>query len=184
MLSDRFAMNSPAAQESILSSPTISPPSRATVFFKCALGLFLMIMGGAGAAGLWTAYERAAETRKWTPTDCVIVASQLLTERESPHSPVTYRADVRYRYHFGGAAHSGNRVRRTDGARTDRRAVLKTVAAFPTGTTSTCFVDPLHPEMAILEHATLAPLYSLWFPLLFVVGGAGMVTSALRRPRP
>jgi len=33
----------------------------------------------------------------------------------------------------------------------------------------------------VLQHGSRAALYSIWFPLLFVLGGFGMLRGALRR---
>jgi hypothetical protein len=44
-------------------------------------------------------------------------------------------------------------------------------------------VNPALPAEAVLEHASRAALYSIWFPLLFVVGGLGMLRGALKRAR-
>ena len=35
--------------------------------------------------------------------------------------------------------------------------------------------------MAVLKKDTKAALFSIWFPCLFIVGGAGMILSALFR---
>ncbi len=180
MLCDRSAMNSTAAQESITPEPTFAPSPRGSFAFKSLLGAFLVIIGALATGALWIAYQRALETRSWTEVPCVIVASQLLTERESPNSPISFRADVRYRYRFKEESHTGTRILRSEGPSTDRSKVEKLIAAHPAGSSSRCYVNPAHSDFAILEHASLAPLYSIWFPLLFVVGGAGMVISAIK----
>jgi hypothetical protein len=54
---------------------------------------------------------------------------------------------------------------------------------YPPGSAQTCFVNPALPAEAVLEHASRAALYSIWFPLLFVVGGLGMLRGALKRAR-
>lgn len=139
-----------------------------------------MTIGALATGALWIAYQRAAETRHWTPTPCLIIASQLLTGRESPHSPTTYRADIRYRYRVNETAYTGTRILRSEGPSNDRGKIEKLLATHPLGTSTMCFVNPAQADFAILQHASLAPLYSIWFPLLFVVGGAGMVVSAFR----
>jgi hypothetical protein len=42
-------------------------------------------------------------------------------------------------------------------------------------------VNPGNPSEAVLEHATKAAFYTLWFPLLFAAGGTGMLFAAVRR---
>jgi hypothetical protein len=47
------------------------------------------------------------------------------------------------------------------------------------------FVNPAQPDFAVLKPDTKAAGYSIWFPLLFVVGGLGIVVRAIvRRARP
>ena len=180
MLCDRIDMNSTAAQQSITPSPTFAPSPRGAFVFKTALGVFLVLIGTVATAALWIAYQRAAETRQWTPVSCVIIGSQLLTERETPHSPVSFRADVRYRYRLNDKAYTGTRIRRTEGPSTDRTKVEKILKAHPLGATTECYVEPGRDDFAILEHSSIAPIYSIWFPLLFVIGGCGMIVAAFR----
>ena len=81
---------------------------------------------------------------------------------------------------MGGVAHTGTHVRRVEGGSSHKEAAQEKLEAYPEGKAVTCYVNPEDPAFAILEHSTRAALYSLWFPLLFVVGGAGMILSALR----
>lgn len=43
------------------------------------------------------------------------------------------------------------------------------------------FVNPTEPNFAVLKPDTKAAGYSIWFPLLFVVGGLGIVVRAIVR---
>lgn len=148
---------------------------------KACLGFALILMGAVAAGVLWHSYQRAEETRHWTPVEALVISSQVLTERVTPHSPVKFRADVRYRYTFNGRTFTGSRIRRVDGPTSAKENAESLVATHRAGLVETCFVNPSQPDFAILEHSTRAALYSIWFPLLFVAGGAGMVVSALRR---
>ncbi|MCE9518360.1 MAG: DUF3592 domain-containing protein [Verrucomicrobia bacterium] len=148
---------------------------------KTALGLGLIIPGAAFIVFLWISYDRAQETRHWKPTPCLILSSQVLSEHPSLHSPLAHRASVRYRYVFEGVTHTGDHIRRVDGPSSEKEKMEKLCAKYPPGRESECFVNPEQPDIAVLEHATKAGLYTLWFPLLFVAGGAGMIWSAWRR---
>lgn len=147
---------------------------------KTALGLLLVAAGLAFVAVLWNSYRRAEETRHWTPTPCLITFSELLTEHVTPNSPISYRAGIRYRYTFGGTIYDGSHIMRVDGTTKDRAKAIALTEKYPPGRETTCFVNPAQPDFAVLEHATRAALYSIWFPLLFVAGGAGMIFSAWR----
>jgi len=46
-----------------------------------------------------------------------------------------------------------------------------------------CFVNPTAPDEAVLKRGSRGALFSIWFPLLFVVGGLGVAINALRAPR-
>jgi hypothetical protein len=114
--------------------------------------------------------------------EAVIVTSQLITDRPTPHSPLSYKAEVHYRYTYQGTPYTGTRIERVEGPSNKMDKPKSRVAAYPVGSVVTCYVNPQDPGFAILRHSTLAALYSIWFPLLFVVGGAGMIFSIFRRP--
>lgn len=161
----------------------MSGPNLRSRVLQLALGLALVAIGATFAALLWTSCLRARETRRWTPARCVIVSSQVMTERPSPSSPPVYRAAVRYRYEFHGAVREGARIRRVDGPASDRSKAEALCARYPPGSVAGCHVNPAEPEMAVLEHDSQAGLYALWFPLLFAAGGGGMAWAALRRTK-
>lgn len=156
-------------------------PNRSSRVLKIAMGLALIIMGAGGAAWLWLSAQRAAETRAWTPVEAVVISSQVLTARPTPHSPVEFTADVRYRYTFLGKAFTGHRIKLASGGSAHREKAAALVAAHRPGSTVTCFVNPAQPDMAVLEHRSrIGPLMALILPLLIIAGGAGTVLSALR----
>lgn len=155
-----------------------------TVGAKCikvSMGLLLVVAGSIFVGVLWNSYQRAEETRHWTPVDAVIIASVLITDRPTPHSPLYYRADLKYRYTLEGKTWEGTHIQRVEGPSSNRDKANDRVKKYPVGKVVTCYVNPAKRGMAVLEHSTRAALYSLWFPGLFVIGGAGMIWSALRR---
>jgi hypothetical protein len=149
--------------------------------FKISLGLFLMLMGAVGTYVLWRSWQRAEETRSWKPADAVVVMSEVLTDRATPHSPPGYTPEVRYRYEFAGKSYTSHRIKRVDGPSSHKDAAEAVVAEHPPGKKVKCYVNPADPDFAVLEQDSRAALYSMWFPLLFVFGGGGMVVSAVRR---
>ena len=68
-----------------------------------------------------------------------------------------------------------------DGSTSEKEKAELLSAKYSAGRETDCFVNPLQPDFAVLEHATKAGLYTIWFPLLFVAGGAGMIIAAWRR---
>jgi Protein of unknown function (DUF3592) len=159
----------------------LSGPTSNSRLLQTLLGLGLIIPGAVFTVLLWISYARAQETRRWTPTPCLILSSQVLSEHPSPNSPTAHRASVRYRYAFAGLTRTGDHIRRVDGPTSDGEKAERLCAKYPAGRETECFVNPAQPDFAVLEHATKAGLYTIWFPLLFVIGGAGMITAAWRR---
>ena len=160
----------------------MSQPAASARLLKTALGVGLIIPGAAFTIFLWVSYVRAQETRRWTPTPCLILSSRVISEHPSPSSPIAHRASIRYRYTVNSVTFEGNHIHRegADGPTSDRAKAEAVCAKYPPFHESTCFVNPAKPGSAVLEHATKAGLYTIWFPLVFVTGGAGMVWSAWR----
>ena len=92
-----------------------------------------------------------------------------------------YRVIVRYEYAVQGKTFVSERIKRSEGAKGDRDDAESLREEFTPSQTITCFVNPADLTFAILRHDTRAPLYTIWFPLLFVVGGLRMAWGALRR---
>lgn len=144
------------------------------------MGLFLALAGFLFTWVLWRAYSRAEETRSWKETPCLIVSSLVRSERPSPNSNLSHRAEIRYRYTFDGIARTGTRIRRVDGATAHEDIARARVATYLPGMETVCYVNPMHPEETVLQHGSRAALYSIWFPMLFIIGGLGITWNALR----
>lgn len=146
------------------------------------MGVFLIIAGSFFAWRMWLSYEKAQITRGWTQVSCHIVSSRIVSERPTPNSDPAHRVELRYEYEINGVKHSSTRIRQVEAAPTQHLDnVREKQISYPPGSTRTCFVNPATPDEAVLEHASRAALYSIWFPLLFVVGGLGMLRGALKR---
>lgn len=144
------------------------------------MGLFLALAGLLFTVVLWRSYQRAMETRAWIETPCRIVSSVVLSEHPTPHSPMAYRLGLQYEYEFKGERHIGTKVKRVEGESPHKDTIEALADEYPAGKKTTCFVNPTQPAEAILQHATKAALYTIWFPLLFVFGGGMMAWRALR----
>lgn len=146
------------------------------------MGVFLIVAGSFFAWRMWLSYEKAQITRGWTPVPCRIVSSRVVSERPTPNSEPAHRVELRYEYDFNGVVHRSTRIRQVEAAPTQHLDKAREKQQnYPPGSTQTCFVNPRSPADAVLEHATRAALYSIWFPLLFIAGGLGMLRGALRR---
>lgn len=146
------------------------------------MGVFLIIAGSFFAWRMWLSYEKAQITRKWTQVPCRISSSKVVSERPTPHTDPAHRVEIRYEYELAGVKHSGTRIRQVEAAPTPHLDVAQQrQQAFPPGSDQVCYVNPAAPDEAVLQHGSRAALYSIWFPLLFVAGGVGMLRGALRR---
>jgi hypothetical protein len=169
-----------------MADPRANPKTHqlATRLGTFALGLSIAAAGAVFCAALWHGFQRAEETRGWQPAPALITASYVENIQLSKHDPIRYRARVTYRYVHHGVPHIGDRIRRVDGNTTDRSKAEAITHHYPIGTSLDCFVDPSDPSFSILRHESRAPLYSIWFPALFIVGGLGICVGAFRRKAP
>lgn len=166
----------------------MSTPTLSARLMKLGTGLFLMVIGLAVTALLFIPYRRAMETRHWTETPCLIAESRM---DEAGGSENTNRVFLRYVYSAAGQEFTGTRLRRISfyspedrqvSKKTPHRAeALAVIEKYPPGTATTCWVNPAAPAEAVLEHHSKAAIYTLWWPMIFAAGGAGIAWSALRR---
>ena len=152
-----------------------------SVFGSIFFGLSVAVIGLIFVYGLLVAYGKAKETRSWQVTSCLVVKSEIQEFRPTPNSPFYYVSVVEYVYNYGGKDRTGKSIKRVDGPSSNRKRAEKKIAPFPEGKRTQCWVNPDDPDRAILKQSTLAPLYTLWFPGLFVVAGVGNALNAIRR---
>jgi len=147
------------------------------------MGFFLALAGLLFTWVLWTAWQRAEETRSWVATPCRIISAQVVSERPTPHSNPAFKAEVRYTFTYEGETRTGSHIKRVDSASQHEENARKKLESYPIGLDTTCYVNPAQPAQTVLKHDTRAALYSIWFPLLFVFGGLGMAWNAVRGKR-
>ena len=170
----------------------MSAPTLSARMIKLGTGLFLMAIGLAVTLLLFIPYRRAMETRSWTETPCIVLDSRI---EEAWDGERVARVFLSYSYQFTGHDYTGTRLRRVSFYSPEDQTVAKKTPHFdeaekllekyPAGTATTCWVNPSAPAEAVLEHHSKAAIYTLWWPMLFAVGGAGIAWSAVRRnPAP
>ena len=152
-----------------------------SVFGSIFFGSIVAFIGSIFVYGLLMAYGKAKETRSWQVTPCLIVKSEVQESKPTPNSPFYYVSLVEYVYNYKGTERIGKSIKRVDGPSSDRKKAEKKILPFPKGKRTQCWVNPKDPDRVILKQSTLAPLYTIWFPGLFVVAGIGIALNAIRR---
>lgn len=154
--------------------------SKAGSFYLAGIGLAVALVGAVFVYLLWSSYKQASETREWVETPCLVIRSKV-SERSSEHISKEYSWNVEYLYEYEGKSYPSK-------FHTPRRAkwssrkgdVEELIKKYPVDQKAVCFVNPEVPSQAILEHDSKAAGYSIWFPMLFVIGGLGIMLSSLR----
>lgn len=153
-------------------------------WYLIVLGLSLVLIGGVFCGLMWRSFDRARQMHAWPEVPCVILQSEVVESRHDEQSPFQYQLVLSYGYEVGGKAYTGERLSLRGNPKTTKRHVVEGQAKeLEVGTRTVCRVDPGNPEIAVLKPDSKAPGYSIWFPALFVVGGAGMVVKAALRLR-
>tara|TARA_R110002096_G_scaffold4501_13_gene21137 strand:- start:1973 stop:2461 length:489 start_codon:yes stop_codon:yes gene_type:complete len=148
--------------------------------WKIGLGLSLIAVGSFFVWWLWAVWDKAGDMDDWQEAPGQIIASSVADWRYNEFSRLEYEPRVRYRFQVGTKDYVGERIRRVSIRSTSSAKAKKWIERYPAGESVTVYFDPDDPQLSVLKRDTKASLYSIWFPFLFVVGGAGMVFSAVR----
>ena len=145
------------------------------------LGLFLVIIGGAFTLLMWLSFQRANTTRQWDELPCVIESSTV-TERQLPGHSLEYQWQVEYSYSVGEVQRKGTKQSLRGSKWTSKDEKIEVLLEnYPEARKTVCYVNPENSAQAILEHDSRGAGYSIWFPMLFAIGGVGMIVGALRK---
>ena len=162
---------------------TASIQSSSGKWFLFGIGVALAIIGALFVWLLGRSFLRASEMKSWPVVSCVILNSEVEQRLHDPQSPPEYRHRVLYGYTFAGESFTSDRISLRGSFWSSRQErAQKSLQAYPVGSTDTCHLKPGEPSFSVLETDSLAPGYSIWFPLLFVVGGL-VISIRSMRPR-
>ncbi|MEO8270817.1 MAG: DUF3592 domain-containing protein, partial [Aureliella sp.] len=136
-----------------------------------------------GLFAFWNTFiapmQEYVSAQSWLATPCTILNAQL-KESEGDDS-TTYRAEFTYEYQFAGARFVGNQdnLFKFSGSRKSANARRD---ALPVGMQTQCWVNPKHPEQALLDRSiawgpALAPFL---FLICFCGLGGGVAYYGLR----
>ncbi len=145
------------------------------------MGTLLVIVGSVFVSYLWGSYERAALMDSWVETPCRIVSLEVDDTQLNQRGMPKYILEAKYEYEWEGNALTGDRIKRLTTEASDPRKLKTKIEQYAVGNETVCYVNPEKPSEVVLKRDTKGALYSIWFPCLFVVGGAGMILSALFR---
>ncbi len=154
--------------------------SRAGAFYLAGVGMAVALVGALFVYLLWNSYVKAMGTREWREVSCLVIVSKVM-ERSEKIAANKYSWGIEYIYDFEGRGYQSDlHTLRASKWTSDRGGVEELMRSYPEGERAVCFVNPERPGQAILEHDSKGAVYSIWFPMLFVVGGLGITVSSLR----
>lgn len=154
---------------------------KGSTIFLVILGLVIALAGGVFAMLMWKSYERAVDQRGWPQVEGVVLSSEVEEWRHDDYSPKEYRLKILYGYEWKGEQKTSERIGvRGNPSYNKQEKLEKMVGEYPAGSKVRVYVNPAESDYAILKPDSKAAGYSLWFPLLFVVGGLGIVVGAVR----
>ncbi len=156
-------------------------PVRAGSLYLVFIGLCLCAAGAVFTLLMWRSYDRAAGQRDWREVQCTILDSRVDERQIGSDVKVEYAFSITYGYSLDGRAYTSDRfsLRGASWSSSIERS-QRMVKKFPVGATKPCYVDPGEPSSSVLKLDSKAPGYSLWFPLIFIVGGVGVMIGAVR----
>nr|WP_281375535.1 DUF3592 domain-containing protein [Haloferula luteola] len=97
-------------------------------------------------SGKW---QEALNARSWVKTPAEVIWSRV-REQDSDDG-TTYSVDIFYRYTYEGQEYRSNRRRLISSSSSGRASKQAEVDAHPPGQAISCWVDPGHPDRAVLE---------------------------------
>lgn len=151
-------------------------------YYLALIGLVLAILGGAFVMILGRGYLKARETREWEVEEGTVIRSQIGERNLGPGVPTEYTQDLLFDYRYDGRSYQGDRVKRRENPYFKSKAkAQRWVDDWPVGKRVEVYVNPDDPSVAVLDHDTKAPGYTIWFPGLFFVGGLVVFGRAIAK---
>lgn len=144
------------------------------------LGLAVAAIGALFTGLMWNSYQRAVDQRSWPQVEAVVLSSEVVEYQHDEFSPQEYRLEILYGYKWENHAMTGDMLTvRGSSPSKDRGKIEGQVKTFRKGAKVPAYVNPEDSGITILKPDSKAAGYSIWFPMLFVVGGLGIVVKVL-----
>ena len=158
--------------------------STGTSFYLSLIGFMIAAAGVVFTVLMWQSFSRAREIDAWPIVPAVVLEADIEERVIDPARPTEFRFVILYAYEWDGESFQSNRLSLRGSSWTSRRNVTESlIDRYSVGSEIEAMVNPQEPAKSVLIHESRAPGYSLWFPLIFVVGGFGVMIGAWRRPR-
>jgi hypothetical protein len=154
---------------------------KGSTVFLVMLGLVIAGVGGLFTWLMGMSYMRAVEQRTWPQVEGVVLSSEIVKYKHDDFSPMEYRMNILYGYEWKGESRTGERYGfRGNPKYNKRNKIAGLVEASPVGKKITVYVNPADVNFTMLKPDSKAAGYSIWFPMLFVIGGLGIALRAVR----
>lgn len=157
-----------------------SPPAGCMMPF---FALFLL----AGCAAFYLTTVRPVRgylaARSWPETACTVLESRVAEHPDSDGGSSTYSVEVVYTYSFGGRDYRSDRYGFLGGSSSGYQRKAAIVASYPPGSRVSCWVDPDHPEKAVLKREPSWEWLVGLIPLVFIAIGGGGILWTVRAGR-
>ncbi|MFI5377734.1 MAG: DUF3592 domain-containing protein [Tepidisphaerales bacterium] len=168
----------------------------------CLTVLALILFLGAGLL-IFTEFflepiTRVIQSLRWDRVPCTILVSRvdeaLLPKKppgpdtrtpEAPPAASAYKANVQFRYGYGGRFYVSNRIYFIKPDPDTRLDVLPIVNRYQVGQSHRCYVNPADPTFAVLERGFKPVLLIAIVPAIMIATGlGGLISIALQRLKP
>ena len=154
---------------------------KGSTVFLVMLGLVIAGAGGLFAWLMGMSYMRAVEQRNWPQVEAVVLSSEMEEYQHDEFSPTEYRMKILYGYEWNGERKTGDRYGVRGNPKYNKRdKIEELVESYPVGKKIMVYVNPADASFTMLKPDSKAAGYSIWFPMLFVVGGLGIALRAVR----
>lgn len=158
---------------------------RSASIFLILLGFFIAFVGGFFTYLMWKSYERADAMHDWPQAEAVVLSSAVEEWQHDEYSPMEYRLDILYGYQWEGESRTGDRLTFRGNPFSNKASTAEgLMEKFPQGKKIKVYINPADANFAIIKPDSKAAGYSIWFPMLFVVGGLGIVIRAVMKMFP
>jgi hypothetical protein len=167
-------------------SAAVTGGSRRSNDFPLLIGVPFFGLFAASGCGLFCflsvpILKNAVVSPAWVATPATVIWSRIASHSDSDGT--TYKADVFYRYSFGGKEYKSNRGELSDMSSSGHAGKERVVRANPPGTAIVCYVNPHQPWEAVRNRSLGWSALLALFPLPFMAVGLGGLWYLLRRKK-